>query len=71
MRMKEYLLRIVPTVKDLLQSQGCISLGCYIKELVSRLTAKPVCTAEKVALFALLYAKINVKSNHFFIFNIS
>ena len=24
--------------------------GCYIKELVSRLTAKPVCTAEKVAL---------------------
>lgn len=50
MRMKEYLLRIVPTVKDLLQSQGCISLGCYIKELVSRLTAKPVCTAEKVAL---------------------
>lgn len=50
MRMKEYLLRIVPTVKDLLQSQGWISLGCYIKELVSRLTAKPVCTAEKVAL---------------------
>ncbi len=50
MRMKEYLLRIVPTVKDLLQSQGCISPGCYIKELVSRLTAKPVCTAEKVAL---------------------
>lgn len=50
MRMKEYLLRIVPTVKDLLQSQGCISPGCYIKELVSHLTAKPVCTAEKVAL---------------------
>lgn len=24
--------------------------GCYIKELVCRLTAKPVCTAEKVAL---------------------
>ena len=27
-----------------------LSPGCYIKELVSRLTAKPVCTAEKVAL---------------------
>ena len=27
-----------------------LSAGCYIKELVSRLTAKPVCTAEKVAL---------------------
>ena len=28
-----------------------LSPRCYIKELVSRLTAKPVCTAEKVALF--------------------
>ena len=27
-----------------------LSPGCYIQELVSRLTAKPVCTAEKVAL---------------------
>ena len=27
-----------------------LSPGCYIKELVSRLTAKPVCTTEKVAL---------------------
>ena len=27
-----------------------LSPECYIKELVSRLTAKPVCTAEKVAL---------------------
>lgn len=27
-----------------------LSPGCYIKELVSLLTAKPVCTAEKVAL---------------------
>lgn len=27
-----------------------LSPGCYIKELVSRLIAKPVCTAEKVAL---------------------
>ena len=27
-----------------------LSPGCYIKELVSRLTAKPVCTVEKVAL---------------------
>lgn len=27
-----------------------LSPGCYIKELVSRLTAKLVCTAEKVAL---------------------
>ena len=27
-----------------------LSPGCYIKELVSRLSAKPVCTAEKVAL---------------------
>lgn len=27
-----------------------LSPGCYIKELVSRLTAKPVCTAEKVVL---------------------
>ena len=34
--------------------EGCnmnkLSPGCYIKELVSRLSAKPVCTAEKVAL---------------------
>ena len=27
-----------------------LSPGCYIKELVRRLTAKPVCTTEKVAL---------------------
>ena len=27
-----------------------LSPGWYIKELVSRLTAKPICTAEKVAL---------------------
>ena len=34
-----------------------LSPGCYIKELVSRLTAKPVCTAEKVALLPCVMQK--------------
>lgn len=42
-----------------------LSPGCYIKELVSRLTAKPVCTAEKWH-FCLALCKINVKFNHFY-----
>ena len=41
-------------------------LSCFMKELVSCLTAKPVCIADKVALFALSYAKINVGTNYFF-----
>ena len=42
-----------------------LSPECYIKELVSRLTAKPVCTAEKSSTFVLLYPQINIKSNYF------
>lgn len=34
-----------------------LSPECYIKELVSRLTAKPVCTAEKVALLPCVMQK--------------
>ena len=34
-----------------------LSPGCYIKELVSRLTAKSVCTAEKVALLPCVMQK--------------